>query len=188
MRTELEQLAIKETVDYVMDCLYTSKEVDVAKIDNMLLNMFKLHPLAEYACGDPLYTAENNENNAIIKAIQTKLKSIYNRELKRLKHERKNDQIAVGQKIVEKKAPPTRAKIVRKCVKAVHPDNVDNWEFGITKDCLDLCRVGLANFSTFASFFYYFKEDDLTTKSKPLVAKLKAREDGSGKDVVFAVI
>lgn len=179
--------AVEETADYIGDCLKNSNGADTEVIREKLKGFFQQHQLDEYVTGTALYDTSNIETNAIMKALQSKLKSVYNRELKRIMRYQEKQEPAITQRVVPKKKPEKRAKIERMCVTTLHPDLTNDWTLGITKICLDFCRVGLANFSTFAAFFYYFLPGD-PHKNTPMVAKLKAREDGSGKDVVFVVI
>lgn len=179
--------AVEETADYIGDCLKNSNGADTAVIQQKLEGLFREHTLDEYVTGTALYNTKNTEANAIVKALQSKLKSVYNRELKRIMRYREKEEPTISQRVVQKKKPEKREKIERTCVTTFHPDLNNEWTQGITKICLDFCRVGLANFSTFAAFFYYFLSGD-PYKNTPMVAKLKAREDGSGKDVVFVTI
>ena len=182
--------ALKETSDYIEDCLKVTKGMLITDIDDIkseITDLLRQNTLFDYVTGPALYNTTNVEPNAIKKALQSKLKSVYNRELKRIVRYQDVEEPKIKQSIVQKEKPKAREKIKRKCVKVVHPDSNNDWNQGITQICLHFCRVGLANFSTFASFFYYFTEED-KLQQVPMIAKLKPTEDGSAKDVVFVVI
>lgn len=186
-KSPAEKAAIRETLDYLKDCLKVPIGAGIEGVMSMLRQLLKDNDLTQYVTGEPLYDTKNNQTNAIKKALQSKLKSVYNRELKRIVRYQEKAEPLINQHIVQKQPSKPRDKIERGCVEIVHPDDNGNWSKGITKVCLDFCRVGLANFSTFASFFYYFRDTDPDQKV-PMIAKLKASEDGKGKDVVFVVI
>lgn len=112
------------------------------------------------------------EETVMKKALQSKVKSWFRREAKKLNE--LVEQTDFGAQIDSKKNL-SKTRIQKLRVRLVENGiyTNDNWSNGITEAALLMVRFGLASFSTFASCFIYFNE-----KSN-YVAKLVNGEDGT---------
>lgn len=98
---------------------------------------------------------EMTEENIMRKTIRSKAVSMYQRELK--KNNKTMEQTTFSQIVAPKKAPKGKTKRLEVDLVERNVFENEDWTKGITKYDLDLVRVGLATFSSFASCFIYVK-------------------------------
>ena len=117
-----------------------------------------------------------SEDTVMKKALQSKVKSWFTREAKRLNKltEQSDFDFQVDEKV--KLSKPRLHKIrVPFSGDAIYTN--DTWDNGITKAALLMVRFGLGSFSTFASCFIYFKSENGTETNH--VAKLVNGPNGT---------
>ena len=185
--TDEKQKALSKTFEYVTECCNTpNAELDSDIIETVKAKVTRTN-LAEWCSAELKYNNTNSEDNAINKALQLKLKSVYQRELRKLVNKKDLVQESYVQTYTIKEKTKPANKLERQCVIFVDFDRNKDWKKGITRKCLDLCRIGLGNFGTFSSYFYFFATSDLDMDT-PYVAKMKTEKTTGQKTIVFTQI
>lgn len=119
-----------------------------------------------------------DEDTVMRKALQSKVKSWFMREAKRLN---KLTEQTVFAEVVEKKQSLRKERLQKKRVPHLG-DGIytnDDWSAGITKAAFTMVRYGLASFSTFAACFIYYKKEGDSAYETNYVVKLVNGADGT---------